>query len=295
MVISTKYTRKILFGALFFLIALLPILQFIPAGTTIVAERYTYIPSIGTLFIIATFIYWFYSKQLKHLISKAMLITLLIAITLTLSFLTYNRCKVWKDSMSLWIDALANDSGSAVIYNNVGIAYSDQGEHDKAILNYNKALKIFPYYSECYNNKGVSLANKNEYSKALIEFNKALKLNPDYFDPYYNIAKIYKIFGNHLEVIRFCKKAFEINPNDTKVCSDLCAAYGNIGNFKEAIQACSRTVELNPLLAVAHYNLSVAYYFDKQYDLAIQHCDKAIKLGSQVDPKLLNLLKPYRK
>ena len=56
--LSVKYTRKLLFGAFFFLIALLPILQFIPNSSIIVADRYTYIPSIGIFFIIAIFIYW---------------------------------------------------------------------------------------------------------------------------------------------------------------------------------------------------------------------------------------------
>ena len=57
----------------------------------------------------------------------------------------------------------------------------------------------------------------------------------------------------------------------------------------------ARALATDPKLAVAHNNIAVAYYYQKQYALAIRHCDKAIELGYQVPPKLLELLKPFRK
>ena len=65
--LSVKYTRKLLFGVVFFLITLLPALQFIPNGDIIVADRYTYIPSIGIFFTLATLVCWLYSKKLNTL------------------------------------------------------------------------------------------------------------------------------------------------------------------------------------------------------------------------------------
>lgn len=42
-IISCKYTKKFIFGSAFFLIIILPVLQFMPLGETIVADRYKYI------------------------------------------------------------------------------------------------------------------------------------------------------------------------------------------------------------------------------------------------------------
>ena len=133
-VLYVKYTRKILFGAALFLLTLLPALQFIPNGEIIVADRYTYIPSIGIFFIMATFIYWLYSKKLKMFS-----LVLVILIISTFSIMTYSRCKVWKDSVTLWNNALINYPGSSIIYSSLGAAYSDLGQDDKAILNFKKA------------------------------------------------------------------------------------------------------------------------------------------------------------
>ena len=226
MALSVKYTRKLLFGAAFFLITLLPALQFIPASTIIVADRYAYIPSIGVFFILSTLIYWLYSKKLKILA-----LVLAAFIIVSLSFLTYNRCKVWKDGISLWSDALENYSDSPVIfnnrrlaYNNLGSAYAVRGEREKAVYAYKKAIEADPYYAESYNNLGVSLLELREYDKAFAALIKALELKPDYVKAY----------------------------------SNLCAACGITGNFKQAIKVCGKAVELDPSSASAHYNLSVA-------------------------------------
>ena len=51
--LSAKFTRKIMFGALLFLIIILPVLQFIPFGRTVVADRYVYLSSFGLFYIIS--------------------------------------------------------------------------------------------------------------------------------------------------------------------------------------------------------------------------------------------------
>jgi len=52
---SLKYTRKILFGFLFFLITILPVLKLVPIGYAMIADRYTYIPYLGIFYIISVF------------------------------------------------------------------------------------------------------------------------------------------------------------------------------------------------------------------------------------------------
>ena len=262
MALSVKYTRKLLFGAAFFLTTLLPALQFIPASTIIVADRYAYIPSIGVFFILSTLIYWLYSKKLKILA-----LVLAAFIIVSLSFLTYNRCKVWKDGISLWSDALENYSDSPVIfnnrrlaYNNLGSAYAVRGEREKAVYAYKKAIEADPYDAESYNNLGVSLLGIREYDKAFSAFIKALEIKPDHVKAY----------------------------------SNLCAVCGITGNFKQAIKVCGKAVKLDPFLASTHYNLSVAYYLDKQYNLAYAYLELALKLGWVPDPRFLKEIEQHK-
>ncbi len=88
-ILSKRYTRKIIFGSLFFLICVFPVLQLVPTGNAIVADRYAYLSSIGIFYLIAEFIVWLYQNKLKKtLIINALTVTGLAIVIVTLSFLS---------------------------------------------------------------------------------------------------------------------------------------------------------------------------------------------------------------
>ena len=47
-------------------------------------------------------------------------------------------------------------------YTNRGTAYSDLGEYEKAIFNYNKAIELDPYNQTAINNKSIWLQDHPE-------------------------------------------------------------------------------------------------------------------------------------
>lgn len=294
-VVSCKYTKKILLAAVLFFCPLLPVIQLVPSGPAIAADRYSYISSIGLFYLIGLAIVWFYGRIILKKAGKMSFSAFIVFIFAVLIFLTYNRCKVWKDGTTLWDDALRKYPGSAIIYNNRGVAYSDYGKHDTAISSYNKAIEIDPAYAEAYNNLGASLFNKKKYGMALAQFNKALSVEPDYPEAYRNIAIIYEIKGEHAKVIEFCKKALELDPKYAQAYADLGSAYGALGNFKKAIEYSKKSITIDPSLAVAHNNLAVAYFYTGQYGLSVKHADKAIKFGYKINGGFLDLIAPYRK
>jgi tetratricopeptide (TPR) repeat protein len=290
---SRKYTKKIVFGCLFFLIAILPSLQLIPYLPGIAADRNTYIPSIGLFYIIGNAIVWLYAR-FKKSAAKNILSLFFIFVVAVLSFLTWQRCKVWKNTETLWRDALDKYPNSAEINNNLAVAYSDQGQPDKAIFYYRKALEIDPYSAESYNNIGVALLNKKEYDKAMPQFIKTLRIDPTFADAYFNIAAIYAMKGDHKKVVAFCHKAIKFNPEHANAYAYLCSAYGNLGNLQEAITYGKEAVRSDPESGLAHINLSVAYYYTKQYDLASRYLESAIKLGVKPNPEFVESLRQQK-
>ncbi len=59
-----------------------------------------------------------------------------------------------------------------------GLDFFKKGELELALINFNKALKIHPNYSEVLSDKGAVLAKLERYEEALETLNKALKLDP---------------------------------------------------------------------------------------------------------------------
>src|SRR5207342_2414130 len=60
---SLKKTKTFFFGAGFFVACIFLVLQLLPVGPAMIAERYSYMPSIGLFFVIATVLYELIGKN----------------------------------------------------------------------------------------------------------------------------------------------------------------------------------------------------------------------------------------
>jgi len=295
-ILSGKYTRKIIFGSLFFLICILPVLQFVPIGQTIAADRYTYIPSVGILYLFSTGFIWFFSKKLKYnRIIKATLLIAVIGITVFFSILTWQRCQVWKDSLALWDDALNKYPYSAFTLYNRGNALFNKRQYDAAYLDFINASVIEPKFVL----PRINLANfdiiAGRYKEAISTINRIIKEHPEELAAYEVLAVAYSMSGDHAQELRVNKQITEKKPGYAQGFFNLCNAYINTQNFQKAINACQKAAELDPSLASAEMHLAMLYHNTKQHDLAILHYDKAIKLGYPADPEFLKSLKAYQK
>jgi len=72
--------------------------------------------------------------------------------------------------------AIKIDSNYAEPYNGKGVAYRNLSEYHKAIEDYTKAIELYPSFFEAYNNRGVCFIFLGEYDKACFDFDKACKL-----------------------------------------------------------------------------------------------------------------------
>ncbi|MFH1321668.1 MAG: hypothetical protein ABII90_13580, partial [Bacteroidota bacterium] len=123
---SVKHTKTVMFGALFFLFNVALVLQLLPVGPAVVADRYTYIPYIGLFFIIGQgYSYLQNQKAKKFLILKQVSLIVLIGYIGTLSYLCHDRCKVWKNSHTLWTDMIKKYPDNHKGYLNRGEYYTD--------------------------------------------------------------------------------------------------------------------------------------------------------------------------
>jgi len=295
-IISSRHTRKVIFGSALFLCALLPALQFIPNGEIAVADRYVYIASIGIFYILAEAVFWLFSNKTKYdYFKKALLLTTLILIACVLVSATRKRCRVWKNSLSLWSDVLNKYPDVATAYNSRGAEYLAKKEYSKAYADFIRALSIDQSYYEAYFNLGSLYSSQGNNNEAVKLINKTLQINPGYLPAYDLLATIYGLTGKHSEAISICKKVILIKHDHLRAYINLCSAYGDLGNFPEAIAFGEKAIAIDPGSALAQMNLSAAYFYVKKYDLAIKHCDRAMALGYAVSPKFLAELKIYRK
>ena len=69
----------------------------------------------------------------------------------------------------------------AIVYFSRGVDNQIIGDDEKAIEDFNSALKIDPNYRDAYFSRGVSYKNIGNYTKAIEDFNSALEIDPNFF------------------------------------------------------------------------------------------------------------------
>jgi tetratricopeptide (TPR) repeat protein len=73
-------------------------------------------------------------------------------------------------------------------YNNRGVAFRSNGEIDRAIEDYDQAIRLKPDYYVAINNRGVAFMNRDELDRAITDFDRTIQLKPDYFAAFHNRA-----------------------------------------------------------------------------------------------------------
>jgi tetratricopeptide (TPR) repeat protein len=242
-----RHHTVILFGALFFLINISIVIQLLPVGDAFMADRYVYLPSIGFFFIIG-----FYSHALwqKSTISRIIVLSLFSVYCLVLSVKTYHRVGVWKDSMSLWNDALENypvnnDRG----FQNRGNIFFDRGNYTEALENYNKVLQIRPpnnkAFSKAYIGKARIKQAMNDFQGAMDDFNTSLAYLPSY-DAYLDRAVLKIEQGDIPGALNDLDKATLLNPLSVGSFINKGGIFYQTGNYTEALNNFDHVLQIDP-------------------------------------------------
>ncbi len=143
-----------------------------------------------------------------------------------LSLLKYGFYTDVAKAMEYLNQAIRLDPNYGDAYNNIGGAYDNKGDYDRALEYYQKSLKIglkklgpeHPGVAIDYNNTGVAYDSKGEYDRAIEYYQKALKIDLKKLGPehpgvaidYNNIGMAYNSEGEYGRAIEYLKKALKI-------------------------------------------------------------------------------------
>jgi tetratricopeptide (TPR) repeat protein len=96
---------------------------------------------------------------------------------------------------------------------NQGVSYGKEGQYDRSIAYFNKAIEIDPRYLAAYNNRGNAYRSKGQYDKAISEYSKAIEINPKYADAYFNRGYAYYQQGQYQRAIENFDQVLRLNPD----------------------------------------------------------------------------------
>lgn len=286
-----KDWRPYLFGVLFFLFNVMFVLQVVGAGQGFLADRFTYIPYAGFMFMVVYTGQWLWNEKKQTGKIAVYGFGGLLALYM---FMTWQQNKVWTNSDTLWTHVLKYSDKTPLPYRNRANFRRDQGRTEEALSDYNAALTLKPdgalynsraklYFNqkqyaialEDYNraiamdstegeyfiNRGAVYALTNNLPRALEDFNKGLTLKPDHANGYKNRSLIFQSFGQWDNALADISKYLSMHPED----ADLWYEQGRIKNAinkpTEGLADLERAIQLN--------NKQGLYYYEKMKSLLI--------------------------
>jgi len=176
---SVTWRREYIFGLMFFAIPTFFVLQIIPAGRAYAADRYTYLSYAGLFFIAGLLAdRAFFEKSGFARKAKTLTWILLVIFTIGFSYLTFERNKLWKDSLTMFTDLIEKYPDRGHPYLIRGITKYQFRDYQGALEDYNISLKYDTTDPKAWANRASVRGIQNDYKGALEDANKALAIDP---------------------------------------------------------------------------------------------------------------------
>ncbi len=244
-----------IFGWLWYLGTLVPVIGIVQVGAQSRADRYAYLPFIGIYIIIA----WMGTTLAKKFI-KGKTVPALLSATLIVFLASISRDQVshWKNSIVLFKHAVGITKNNYIAHTCLANAYFDRGTNTLAKEHYVKALKINPNHANAYYNFGLLLSKEKQTDAAIKHFELSLKIRPE-------TAKTHSALAIELakkklldDSIFHFKEAVRLDPKFIDAQNNLGFAYLLKGDYREAIRIFQTILKNDPLHQTARNNLKIA-------------------------------------
>jgi tetratricopeptide (TPR) repeat protein len=287
---SRKFNKEILFGSMFFLITIILVLQLLPVGGAILAERYTYVPYIGLFMIIGKGYVFSQEDQSKIARSIKMIYPAVLFFGIAiLSAMSFQRIQDWENGEILFTDVIKKYPNLPFAYNNRGYLYfSFLKDNNKALADYTKCIQLDSTFHRAYSNRGVLYynfygPNKSDSAHlklALQDFTNALKYSSDNTDALIGRANTYSSMRKFELSIPDYNKYITLETTNAKAYLWRGIALYNTGKYNEAFPDFNKCIELTSDNDNAFLWRGLIYFQQKNYSSAVKDFDQSLLLNA---------------
>lgn len=265
----------LLTGWAWFLGTLVPVIGLVQVGGQAMADRYSYIPSIG-LFVM---IVWGVGDliQQRQVLYRAAALGVVVWLAI-LGSLAYVQVGFWRDSVTLFRHTLLVAPENLVAHYNLAHALGKQGNLNEAIVHFGEALTIKPDFFDALINMGVTLNDQRKFAEAATYLTRAVELQPQSSKAHLQLAISLAQNGRSGEALAHFYQAMEFSPNDPDVRINLGLMLTRLGKLPEAREQLGIALRLNPNSPEAHNNLGLVLLMQGDVDKSIPEFSTALRL-----------------
>jgi len=263
-------------GWLWYLGTLVPVIGIVQIGAQARADRYTYLTMIG----IAIAIVWSFGELVarKPHTRTAVLWTAAV-IGGAMFVLTWIQVGYWRTDFTLFEHSVKAIPKNYFAYNQLGAAYREKKDRQKAEENFAKSLEFNADYDFGNNNLGVALMERGAYEDARKAFERAARVNQQFVPPRRNLALLFAAHGHFQEAAAYCEQALNLQPFVASARAQLAGIYEQLQRFDDAEKQYQFSLQLDPFDARTTRFFGVFYANRGRLTNAAQQLERAVQLN----------------
>jgi tetratricopeptide (TPR) repeat protein len=171
-----KASPYFIMGWLWFLGTLVPVIGLVEVGGQSMADRYSYLPSVGLLVALV-----FGGERLLERVAAGTGLRVGLA-GMALAgcvAVTEYQLQFWRDSETLFRRATAVTQNNTIAWINLGVALESQERWEEALNAYEQAKRTGHPRHEIYNDLGLVLSHLDRHAESLAAYEEGIRLRPD--------------------------------------------------------------------------------------------------------------------
>lgn len=237
---SYKKHRPVFLSLSLIVIPLLPAFYLPALGENPSAERYLYLPSAGFAMIIG-----FAFASAAGRLPRRLIATIAATLFIVYSYGTLVRSTVWKDELSLWTDTVGKSGDSAAVHKYYGYALYAHGRLGEAVQEYRTSLLMKNSDPMTHLNLGVVYSLQGLHDKAVQEYVASLTIAPSALGEV-NLGLELMKEGKLDQAMQLCGSAVRRDPTLSSAHNCIGSILGNAGMYEEAARSFRSAAELDP-------------------------------------------------
>jgi tetratricopeptide (TPR) repeat protein len=274
---SARKRPYLLVGWIWYFVTLVPVIGLVQVGSQAMADRYTYLPSIGIFIMVAWGVAelaakWPHREPVLGVLSGLVCILMIVGTRMQVSH--------WQNGATLYAHALAVTENNYALHSCLGTVLEGEGKLDEAEHEYRETIRMCPTFVDAYLCLGQISELRGKYSDAIQSYQQAGQINPADFRPVFKVGEAKAKQGLLDEAINCYRRTIQMSPGFAKAHIALGQAFAVQGKYEDAMQSYSEAMRLDPTDPKLYYRIGAVKAQQGSYPQAEEYFRRSIQMNA---------------
>lgn len=164
----------------------------------------------------------------------------------------------------------------------IAFCYTIIGDYKLSVEYYNLAIDEDPFDYELWFNLGVIYSQNEQHIKAIDAYDMVLAIQDDFYPAIVQKADSFSALGKLAEAIQWYETALEFTPKDKDVMQQLAGSYADNEQYGKAITLFTKLIAKHPYNYQAYFGRGICLDALEQFEEAINDYNRALEFNNNV-------------